>query len=330
MPTIQSLIDQPSSAEVKPVYVLNGPEHFLIDRAVASLRKATVGEAVLRLNADVFDGKGTQAASVIAAANTVAMMAEHRFVLVRSADSMDAKELSELATYLKAPNPSACVVLTATKLDGRSSLVKTAKKIGCLVDAKSLRGRGLNDFVQQECKRREHAINTGAVSAIVDSIGENLAMLEDAIERLSLFAGPGQRIDETMVEQCVSRVRSDSIWALVDSIGAKDQKRAMQAASSLLADREPPLRLLAMVARQLRMIARMRESLAKGMPADEAARSAGAPPFKANDLSRAARQFNAQSLANAFDLISTTDRALKGSKRPHSAVFQQAVLQLSA
>ena len=99
---------------------------------------------------------------------------------------------------------------------------------------------------------------------------------------------------------------------------------------ALLDDREPPLRLLAMVARQLRIVARMREALSEGLRPQDAAKRAGAPPFKAADLTESARRFTADSLGDAFTLIAETDRALKGSKRPPDVILQDAVLQLCA
>ncbi len=104
----------------------------------------------------------------------------------------------------------------------------------------------------------------------------------------------------------------------------------MAAAQALLADREPPLRLLAMVARQLRIVARMREALSEGLRPEEAAKRAGAPPFKAADLTASARQFTAHTLGQAFAIISQTDMALKSSKRPPDVVLHQAVLELCA
>jgi DNA polymerase-3 subunit delta len=122
----------------------------------------------------------------------------------------------------------------------------------------------------------------------------------------------------------------ESIWSLVDAIGLKDRRKGIAAAQSLLDDREPPLRLLAMVARQLRIVARMREALSEGLRPQEAAKRAGAPPFKAGDLTESARRFTADSLGQAFTLIAETDRALKGSKRPPDVILQDAVLELCA
>jgi DNA polymerase-3 subunit delta len=85
-----------------------------------------------------------------------------------------------------------------------------------------------------------------------------------------------------------------------------------------------------MVSRQLRIVARMREALSEGLRPQEAAKRAGAPPFKAGDLTESARCFTAESLGRAFTLIAETDRALKGSKRPPDVILQDAVLALCA
>jgi DNA polymerase-3 subunit delta len=241
---------------------------------------------------------------------------------------MTPTEQNDLAAYLDDPTESACLVLTADKLDGRGKLAKSAKKRGWFIDAKPLRGRELRSFIRAEANERGHNVEPRAVETLLDAVGDDLGAIDDAVERLSLFVGPGQRIDADAVVRCVSRIRVESIWTLVDAIGLKDKRKGIAAAQSLLDDREPPLRLLAMVARQLRIVARMREALSEGLRPQEAAKRAGAPPFKATDLTESARRFTADSLGEAFALISETDRALKGSKRPPDVILQNAVLEL--
>jgi DNA polymerase-3 subunit delta len=258
------------------------------------------------------------------------MMAETRLVLLRHVDAMTPTEQTHLAAYLDDPSDSTCLVLTGTKLDGRAKLAKLAKKKGYLVETKPLRGRELREFVGAEAASRQHKIMPQAVEALVDAVGDDLAAIDDALERLSLFVGAGQRIDAEAVRMCVTRIRVESVWSLVDAIGLKDRRKGITAAQSLLDDREPPLRLLAMVARQLRMVARMREALSEGLRPQDAAKRAGAPPFKAADLTESARRFTADSLGDAFALIAQTDKALKSSKRPPDVILQDAVLELCA
>ena len=330
MPSLNDVTTRASKGSLDPVYVLVGTERLLIERVVDAVRKAVDSMGAPGFNIEVFDGKGLDAARVISAARTLPMMADTRFVLLRHVDAMTPTEQTNLAEYLDDPSDTTCFIVTAAKLDGRGKLAKAAKKKGYLVEAKPLRGRELREFIRAEATAREHNIAPQAIEALLDAVGDDLAAIDDAMERLSLFVGAGQRIDAEAVMACVTRIRVESIWSLVDAIGLKDRRKGIAAAQSLLDDREPPLRLLAMVARQLRIVARMREALSEGLRPQEAAKRAGAPPFKAGDLTESARRFTADSLGEAFALIAETDRALKSSKRPPDVILQDAVLELCA
>jgi len=323
---IDSLIADARAGKYPPIVVLTGAERFLVERAVGLLKGAALGDGPTGFNDDVFHGRGLDAKRVSAAARTLPMMGNARFVLVR--DAHQAKDLDALVEYLDDPSPTTCVVLSADKLDGRSRFVKAAKKKKVLVEAKSIKAGQLRRFATGEAEARGHALKGPAAQALVDSIGADLAAIDDALERLSLFVGDEKDIELADVEACVTRVRTDSIWALVDAVSDRNLQRALAAAGSLLADREPPLRILAMVARQLRMVAKMRQALAEGLAETEAAKRAGAPPFKARELKAAARRFKMNDLKYAFRTLAQADLALKGAKRPPGRVLEEAILAL--
>ncbi|HJL19519.1 MAG TPA: DNA polymerase III subunit delta [Sandaracinaceae bacterium LLY-WYZ-13_1] len=326
---IFELVERARTGSFDPVHVLVGSERFLIERAVGLLRRASLGDGPAGFNDDLFHGSAQlDGERVVSAARTLPMMASARFVLVRDVDGAPAKTLERLATYVAEPAESTCLVLTAEKLHGQSKLVKAAKKAKALWDAKPLKGGALRRFANAEAERRGHALTGPAAEALIEALGDDLAALDDAVERLSLYVGAGQRIDPAAVQACVSRIAADSIWTLVDAVGMRDTRRALGAASSLLADREPPLRILAMVARQLRIVAKMREALASGKRGKEATQEAGAPPFKARELTESARRFTARQLGTAFATLADADLALKGSKRPPERVLEEAILQL--
>jgi len=315
--------------ELPLVVVLAGGERFFVDRAVAALRAKVAEGGVPGFNEEIFQGKATTAGRVIEAARTLPMLAEKRMVLVRSVEAMAAKELDILAGYLDDPSPSACVVLTADKLDGRTRFAKRAKKLKLVVDADPPKLRDLRGFISNELKHRGLSLSRDAGEALVEALGTDLPAIDDALERLALYAGEGQRINLDAVEACVVKVRVESIWALVDAVGVRDRKTALRATASLLADREPPLRILAMVARQLRMVGKMQGALEAGLPPQEAVKQAGAPPFKARELASAARRFGPGALSDAFRVLAKTDLALKGSRRPPDTVLQGAILELT-
>jgi DNA polymerase-3 subunit delta len=303
---VHELIERAEQGHFRPVHVIVGSERLFIDRAVVALRKATVG-AGDPWNEQVFQGKGASGARILDAARTLPMMGKVRFVLVRAVDDLADKEQGPLADYLAEPSDTTCLVLTAEKLDGRGRLAKAAKQTGSLADAQPIKQAGVRDFIGREARRRKLSLRDDAAAALADAIGTDLSA----------------------VEACVSRVRVESIWALVDAVGLRDRRMALKATSSLLGDREPPLRILAMVARQLRMIGRMQEALRSGMAPQDAAIAAGAPPFKARDLATAAKRVSAKDLARAFQVLGEADLALKGGKRQPDIVLEGAILELT-
>ncbi|MFN9813148.1 MAG: DNA polymerase III subunit delta [Deltaproteobacteria bacterium] len=334
---IQTFLAETRQGTWRPVNVLVGTETLLIERAVKYLKKASVGaDGVRGFNDDLFHGQGLSAAKVVAAARTLPMMAKSRYVLVRDLEAVAPSELDVLADSVGKPSPSTCLVLTGDKLLGTTKLARAAKARagkggGAFLAVEPLKGPLLERCVLGEVKRRRCTLEPDAQALLLDAIGNDLAAMEDAIERLSLFVGAerGAAITRGAVEEVVQRVRVDTVWKLLDSIALKRQKLAVEAVGSLLADREQPLGILGQVARQLRIISRMKDALDEGLRPEEAVRRAGAPPFKARDLSESARKFSHADLRRAFRVLAETDQALKGSKRDPETVLEESVLSLT-
>jgi DNA polymerase-3 subunit delta len=326
--SIDQLIRAAKDGKAPAVVLLAGSERVLIERALSALKKAALGDGPSGFNEDVFQGQGLAARSVVAAARTMPMMANRRFVLVRNLDALAPAEQEQLAAYVAKPSPDATVVLIAEKLDGRGKLAKAARDAGALFEAESPKPYQVPELAQREAQARGHQLDAEAAQALADAVGTDLSALDDALERLSLYVGEAEPIRTEHVHACVAHVRTESIWSLVDAVSARDAKTALTAAGSLLGDREPPLRILALVARQLRMVAKMREALASGLGPQEAAVKAGAAPFKARELGAAAKRFDEASLARAFKLVAEADLALKGSKVPGAKVLEGTLLAL--
>ena len=350
MPTLLELTDAAKKSGVAPPFVLIvGTERLLAERALHALRVAALGGGPSGFNEETFHGRELGAgriAHVVAAARTLPMMAKRRFVLVRDLHLLPSKrrskdddadgettqstggELDALATYAAQPCDSACVVVTTELLDGRSKLAAGAKKRGQLYEARPLYEREVGAWAAHEAKDRGHKMSEDATATLVAMLGADLSAVDDALERISLSVGPGQPIDVAAVEASVARLRVSTIWELVDAISARDARAATTALGSIIASREPGLRVLAMITRQIRIVAKMRDKLAEGLGPQDAAMAAGAPPFKGRELAASAKRFSRDDLAHAFGALANADRALKGSKVPEGVTLSELVLAL--
>lgn len=326
--TLDDLLSAAQAGNPPPVCVLTGSERVLMERALSALKTACLGDGPAGFNDDLFQGQGMSAQRVLQAARTLPMMAARRLVVVRHVDAAPQVEQDLLADGLKTPSPDCCLVLTADKLDGRGKLAKAARETGALLALEPPRPGEVPQIAQREARARGHALSEAAALALADAIGTDLSALCDAVERLSLFVGKGQAIEAEHVAACVAQVRVESVWALVDAVGERDAPNALKTAASLLAEREPPLRILSLVARQLRILAKLKRALGQGLRPQEATQSAGAPPFKARELCAMAQRFDDDRLRRAFAVLAETDLALKGSRVPGPRVLERALLEL--
>ncbi len=328
------------------LYVLAGEERFLRDQVVAEIRAAALGTGIPAFNEDKFQAGEVDVDKVIAAARTVPMMAPKRFVLVRGVERWDsardgardsdssdddakASPLDKLATYAAAPIDSTCVVLVAEKIDGRRKLMAIAKKQGFLVTCEALDNRALIDWIADRVRLKGHAMERDVAELLAAIAGPELAYVNDAIERLSLYAGANAPIDEAAVGECVARVRTADTWALVDAVGKRDLGSAFRILADIYDPRDRGLPLLGALAWSIRQLAKYQAATAAGMSPDEAGRKAGVfQPFRARELAQKARGFRAKEVERWILVLAETDVALKSSRRAADAILEDMLTRM--
>ncbi len=344
MPSPQTIEKQAKGGKLLPVYLFVGDERLLRDRAIDAIRAAALGTGIAAFNEDKFTAGETTAARVISAARTVPMMAPKRFVQVRSLERWDKQKadddapegddggstpLDELHDYAKVAVDSTCVVLVATKLDGRRRLMTLARKNGFLVECNPLEPEELVEWVTEACAERGHDIDRETAALVAEMVGPELSPVLDAVERLSLYVGDKKTIDDEAVRQCVVRVRAADTWSVVGAIQRRDLATALATLKEAYDPRDRGLPMLGAIAWSIRQLAKYKTALDDGAGSGEAARRAAAfSPSRARELDQRARALKPRDLERWLTVLAETDLALKGSKRAPDAVLEDMVTRL--
>jgi DNA polymerase-3 subunit delta len=348
--TPSEAIAQAKRGALLPVYVLVGEERYLRDQVVVEIRAAALGGGIAAFNEDKLQAGEVDPDKVIAAARTVPMMAPKRFVLVRGVERWDSARgggandddegdgeagkgatspLDKLATYAAAPIDSTCMVLVAEKIDGRRKLIALAKRQGFLVSCETLDDRSLVAWITDRARLKGHALEHDCAELLAAIAGPELAYVNDALERLSLYVGEGKPIDEEAIADCVARVRTADTWALVDAVGKRDLGAGMRLLADVYDPRDRGLPLLGALAWSIRQLAKYQAATADGASSDEAARKAGVfQPFRARELASKARGFRAKEVERWLLVLAETDVALKSSRRPADAILDDMLTRM--
>ncbi|MFO0573042.1 MAG: DNA polymerase III subunit delta [Polyangia bacterium] len=331
---LEPLYSALQSGSPPPIVYLCGKEQFLVNRAVEAVKSAVLDQATRDFNYDVFQAKDAPVSKILAAARTLPMMARRRLVLVRDADELDAAEMVQLGKYTEAPVPEACLCLVAEKADLRLRFFTQIKKQGLLLKLEPLSERQLPAFVESEARRLKVKLQPGAAARLADEIGADLGQLVDALGRLANYVAEGQPIKISDVEEVVATTRQHSVFELIDAVGAGDRAQALSLLGGMLAQREPALRLLAMLGRHVRQLWQTCDLVHGGhggrAGAAEVASALGVMPFVATKLLDQARRLSLRRVTAMHEAIYQVDRALKLSKLDDERLMEQLVLRLCA
>lgn len=303
------LIQRAQDGDLDPVYVLVSQQPLLLERVVTAVLDAAVPPEARGFNLDTFDGRGASGTRILAAVQTLPMMAQRRAVLLRDISSMAAGEMAHLLPYLDDPNPSTVLVATASKVDKRLKFFAAAKKKKFLHDLSP--PRKLGPWIRDEATTRGVRLSPRAADRLADVVGADLSRLALAIGQLGLYAGD-RPVEVDDVDDLIADTRERSVFELTDSIGEGDLGRALAAVTALCDQRQSAIGVIVMLARHMRQLGRCRAAISGGAGKGELARELGVPPFIADKISRQSRRYTSAAVARALTTLADADAALKG------------------
>jgi DNA polymerase-3 subunit delta len=326
--TPTDLLAQVRAGRLAPAYLLYGPERLLREEAASTLQRAVLAGGIADFNLDRFFGRETDAGALENALGTVPMMAPRRLVVVRQIEEAPAPVRDLVVRYLKRPCPTTVLLLTGEAVDARTTFFRAVAEAGCAVKFETPSERDLVPWCRERARLLGGTLGEEEARLLVEAVGRDLSVLNGALERLVLFVGEGRAIDIAAIEEVVPESRLHSVFSLCDAVGGADVLRAWDLARKLVAQREPPLRLLALLTRHFRQLLRLRELRDAGEGRERAGASLGLPPFALRNLWAQTAGHTVAGLCRAIERLCEADIALKSSRLPNGIVFERLVLDL--
>ncbi len=288
-------IDKQEGMELKPVYYLYGPEDYLIEETLSSIKAEALTGPFASMNCQIFEGRGGQASEIINAASTMPAFADKRVVIVKDAGALKADELVRLAVYVKDPNPAACLVFTSdsAKIARDSPFFKALEEKKALKVCGRLADDAMYAWIRNEAKRESRTISEDAVRKLLEVAGNRLRDVKGELDKVILYAGEKTTIEKSDVEDACMICREETNFALGDAIVQKNVKKALKIYERL--SEEAPIMVLGAISWKIRM---------------------NVKSMKDADYKK------------AIDRLYAADRALKTSSQPVDVVLPALILDL--
>lgn len=333
------IVKQIRQRKFSPLYVFYGTETYLQEELIKQLQAHVLSDGMDDFNYAAYDLEQEPVERLVQEAETLPFMGDKRLVVGRNAwfltgvrGKSDVKHaIDALATYAEQPLDSAVVVLTVAhaKLDERKKLVKQLKKKGTVVPFAPLRPRELVKWVQAEIAQHKAKIDPRAAEQLVQRIGTELGTLHQECVKLATHAGEGGTVTPELVETMVPRTLEEDVFKLIDCLGKKAVDGALSIFYDLLKKREEPLKILSLIARQLRMMMQVKTLSAQGYAQPQIAKVLGVHPYPVKIAAAQAGRFSDRALEQLLLEASRTDYAIKSGQKEKTLAVEWYLLSFN-
>lgn len=244
------------------VLALGGTERARIDEAVAFIRSVVLTQAA-DFNHDRFNGSNADLSDIISAAKTLPMMADKRLVEVRQVEALKG-DLDELFAYTaqKASFSSVLLLVFEQSPDLRHKLAKHLAQNGQLYIFDAPKEYEMPAVIDEYLKRYGFKCSAEAHALLTVAVGTDLALLESMLKKLSI-ALASKQISAADIETHIKHEQVDA-FSFGRSVASGDINRALSMLCQLRAAQEVPLKIVGLLAWQLRQIVKCRALLDEG------------------------------------------------------------------
>ncbi len=278
---MQTIKEDIKNGTFKPVYLLCGEEAFLKQSYKKQLRAAIVGDDAMNYNH--FEGKNTDVKELISLADTMPFFSEHRLILVENSEFFKVSS-EELADYLPSMPDTTCIIFVEDAVDKRNKLYKKVKSLGYVCEMKRQSSAELGRWAASILTQNGRKITSSTMNLFLERVGDDMENIRMELEKLIAYTMGSDVVTDDDVKAITTVQLTNRIFEMVAAITAGKKKKAMELYEDLLTLREPPMRILYLIARQFNQLLLVYELKASGADQGTIASKLKVPPFVAGKL----------------------------------------------
>lgn len=314
----------------KNIYLIYGEESYLIDVEINKIVSSFSNESIVR-----YDMLETNITDAIEDINTMSLFSSEKAVICKNCYFLTGTQMGEidhnidiLLSTLNAAEMDNILILTvlSPKLDERKKIVKELLKRVNVKCFNKLKDDELIRFIEQEFSSDKYKIESKTVRLFLSIVGSNLNIIHNEIEKLKLYKMDEKVILEEDVNNLSSRTLNDNIFDLVDSVVKGNTERALEVYDDLLILNEEPIKLIAVIANQFRLIYQTKVMYKSGYSELDISKYLEIHPYRiklANEV-----YISEKALLNYIDKLADLDIKIKTGTLDKDIAFEMFLLEI--
>lgn len=328
------------SGKTHSVYVCFGQEKYLMQEFIKYMIEQTIPPEYRDLALSKYHLHETSLAEVLDDAETAPFMVPKKLIIADEAvfftgakdKSKVEHDLERFQAYLKSPAEDTILILSvqADKLDERKKIVKLLKEADALIPFHPMEPDALLQWIIKQAEKHNVRISEEAAGRILFNTGAHLQQVASELEKCCTFAGEGGEITVDAIDRLVPRTVEQNIFMLIDDIVRKRHEQAMTLFYELLRQREEPIKISSLIARQFRIVLQAKSLGDRGYSGQQMASQLGLHPYAAKLAYEQSRHYNEVQLSRILEQLAELDFRMKTGKMDKVMGLELFLLGLAA
>jgi len=203
------------------------------------------------------------------------------------------------------------MVFVENEVDKRNKLYKKVKDNGYAAELKKQDADQLMRWAAGILSKDGKKITRQVMEYFMERTGDDMENIRMELEKLICYTMGREVITKEDVEAVGTVHVTNRIFEMVTAIVAGNTRKAMDLYEDLLTLKEPPMRIVFLIAKQFNQLLQVKELAGKGAQKSEIASRVKVPPFVAGKLMAQARAFTREQILSYVEFCVESEEAVK-------------------
>lgn len=295
--------------ELKSAYLLYGTERYLVLKMKEKLKNAIISPED-SFNYSYFEGNKIDLIKVKEMSETMPFFSETRLILIEGS-GLFKKSSDAIVDILKQAPETTKFIFVESEIDKRNKLYKYINKNGYAAELNGMTEKELLTFVATLIAGAGKKIRENTANYFLAVAGTDMNILQNETEKLLSYVGEREEITKKDVDAIVTVEITNKIFDMLTHIVYKRQRQALDLYYDLVAKKEPPLRILALLVRQFQILFQVKDMQNHGKSRQEMAKSIGLAPFIVGKYENQTKGFSLEQLRECVKKCANVEEKIK-------------------
>jgi len=327
----EDILNFTKQEKIYPVYLFYGNENYLKEDILKKLRNRLIDSAYRELNYKVFYGEKLSINEVINDLETLPLVSKHKLVVIKEAEKINKNGETKLIDYfnrLSLKNNFSTLIIIYKESSPNKELITAIKRIGVVANFSITDKAKLALWIKSKFIQSNKKITQEALFYLQSIVGSDLGRLFNEIEKIDIYAKDQKIIEKEDVMITIGGSEAVNIFKVLDSVGDKDIKNAIDGLVKLNQGNLHHLSIFAMIYRQIKLILQTKLLLVNGFNFKEVEKKLRLPYFVVEKTIKQSKKYTFKEIGKSYELLNIADLELKDSQKEPKIILEELVMNI--